>query len=120
MKAQIEGIGTYRLILDTGYHLDLEKCLYVPQCARNLVSVSMLDKLGFKFEIGNGVFSLCKNKYCYGSGALIEDLYRLILMLCLLDLCFLWNKLLVKNVVCITNVLLSYGIKDLVTYPRKE
>ena len=76
MKARIEGIGTYHLILDTGYHLDLEKCLYVPECARNLVSVAKLDKLGFKFEIGNGVFSLCKNKYCYGSGALIEDLYR--------------------------------------------
>ena len=76
MKARIEGIGTYRLILDTGYHLDLEKCLYVLECARSLVSVAKLDKLGFKFEIGNGVFSLCKNKYCYGSGALIEDLYR--------------------------------------------
>ena len=76
MKARIEGIGTYHLILDTSYHLDLEKCLYVPECARNLVSVAKLDKLGFKFEIGNGVFSLCKNKYCYGSGALIEDLYR--------------------------------------------
>lgn len=64
MKARIEGIGTYHLILDTSYHLDLEKCLYVPECARNLVSVAKLDKLGFKFEIGNGVFSLCKNKYC--------------------------------------------------------
>ncbi|KAK9128170.1 hypothetical protein Syun_016967 [Stephania yunnanensis] len=40
MKARIEGIGTYRLILDTGYFLDLEKCLYVPECSSNLVSVS--------------------------------------------------------------------------------
>lgn len=76
MKARIEGIGKYRLILATGYHLDLEKCLYVPECARNLVSVAKLDKLGFKFEIGSGVFSLCKNKYSYGSGTLLEDLYR--------------------------------------------
>ncbi|KAK9750981.1 hypothetical protein RND81_02G233800 [Saponaria officinalis] len=29
MKAQIEGIGTYRLILDTGCHIDLIDCLYV-------------------------------------------------------------------------------------------
>ena len=58
MKARIEGIGTYRLILDTGYRLDLEKCLYVPKCARNLVSVSRLDILGFDFRIGNKCFSL--------------------------------------------------------------
>ncbi|KAJ1412275.1 gag-polypeptide of LTR copia-type, partial [Sesbania bispinosa] len=45
MKARIEGIGTYRLILDTGCCLDLEKCLYVPGCARNLVSVAKLDCL---------------------------------------------------------------------------
>ena len=30
MKARMEGIGTYILILDTGCHLDLEKCLYAP------------------------------------------------------------------------------------------
>ena len=37
IKAQIEGIRTCRLILDTGCHLDLEKCLYVHECDRNLV-----------------------------------------------------------------------------------
>ncbi|WVZ07573.1 hypothetical protein V8G54_020919 [Vigna mungo] len=51
--AQIEGIGTYRLILDTGYCLNLEKCLYVPGCARNLISVAKLDCLGFNFKIEN-------------------------------------------------------------------
>ena len=50
MKARIEGIGTYRLILDTGYRLDLEKCLYVPEYARNIVSVSRLDILGFDWK----------------------------------------------------------------------
>ena len=46
MKARIEGVRTYRIVLDTGYCLDLEKCLYVPDCSRNLVSVSRLDVLG--------------------------------------------------------------------------
>ena len=63
MKARIEGIGTYRLIMDTGCHIDLEKCLYVPECARNLVSVGKLDCMGFKFNVGNGVFSIYKHKY---------------------------------------------------------
>jgi len=56
MKARIEGIWSYILILNTGYCLDLEKCLYVPSCARNLISVAKLDCLGFNFKIENVVF----------------------------------------------------------------
>ncbi|WVY90570.1 hypothetical protein V8G54_036084 [Vigna mungo] len=77
MKARIEGIGTYRLILDTGYCLNLEKCLYVPGCARNLISVAKLDCLGFNFKIENGIFHLYKLSYYYGSGTLMDGLYRL-------------------------------------------
>ena len=62
--------------MDTGCHLDLEKCLYVPKCARNLVSVGNLVNGGFNFKIGNGVFSLYKHKYYYGSGTLMDCLYR--------------------------------------------
>uniref|UniRef100_A0A2P2MWM4 Retrovirus-related Pol polyprotein from transposon TNT 1-94 n=1 Tax=Rhizophora mucronata TaxID=61149 RepID=A0A2P2MWM4_RHIMU len=76
MKARIEGIGTYRLILDTKCHLDLVKCLYVPECARNLVSVAKLDEVGFNLKIGNGAFSLYRHSYYYGSGTLVDDLYR--------------------------------------------
>ncbi|KAH0644888.1 hypothetical protein KY284_032772 [Solanum tuberosum] len=43
MKAQIEGIRTYRLILETGHHLDLLQTLYVPSVSRNLISLSRLD-----------------------------------------------------------------------------
>lgn len=76
MKARIEGIGTYRLILDTGHHVDLEGCLYVPECARNLVSISRLDNLGFDFKIGRGVFTLYRNDYLYGCGILFDSLYK--------------------------------------------
>ena len=60
MKALVEGIGTYRLVLDTGYHLDLYQTLYVPSVSMNLISVSKLDTIGFSFKIGNGCFSLFK------------------------------------------------------------
>ncbi|KAL8151243.1 LOW QUALITY PROTEIN: hypothetical protein V2J09_021051 [Rumex salicifolius] len=76
MKARIEGIGTYRLILDTGCHVDLEECLYVPECARNLVSISRLDNLEFNVKFGHGGFSLYRNNYFYGSGTLFDSLYR--------------------------------------------
>ena len=76
MKARIEGVGTYRIVLDTSYCLDLEKCLYVPDFSRNLVSVSRLDVLGFDFRIGHGCFSLYHGTNLYGTGSL-SDTYIL-------------------------------------------
>ena len=58
MKARIEGVGTYRIVLDTGYCLDLEKCLYVPDCSRNLVSVSRLDVEEFEDKNFRGTQTL--------------------------------------------------------------
>ncbi|KAE8656197.1 Detected protein of unknown function [Hibiscus syriacus] len=57
MKAIIEGVRTCRIVLDTSYCLNLEKCLYVPDCSRNLIYVSRLDVLGFDFRIGHGTTS---------------------------------------------------------------
>ena len=77
-KASIEGIGTYRLILDSGYHLDLPQTLYVPSLSRNLVSVSKLDVNGFSFKIEKGCFSLFnKDDSFISSGILVDGLYRL-------------------------------------------
>jgi hypothetical protein len=42
VKAPVEAIGTYRLILDTGNHLDLFETLYVPSVSRNLVKTGLL------------------------------------------------------------------------------
>ena len=53
MKAPIEGMGTYHLVLDTGCHLDLLQTLYVPSLSINIVYVSKLDVIGFTFKIGN-------------------------------------------------------------------
>lgn len=77
MKAPIEGIGTYRLVLDTGYHLDLPQTLYVPSITRNLVSLPKLDVLGFVIRFGDRCFSLFKNNVIVGSGILIDGLYKL-------------------------------------------
>lgn len=80
MKAQIEGIRTHRLILDTGCHLDLEKCLYVPDCARNLAYVGKLDDVCFYFNIGNSTYFLYRHKNYYGSSALMDGPYHFNLM----------------------------------------
>jgi len=77
MKTPIEGIGTYHLALDTGYHLDLYQTLYVLLVSRNLISLLKLDIVGISFKIGNGGFSLFKNVHLIGSGILSDGLYKL-------------------------------------------
>ena len=76
VKAPVEAIGTYRLILDTGHFLDLYQTLYVPSVSRNLVSISKLDVSGYNFKFGNGCFSLFKHNNFIGSGVLCDGLYR--------------------------------------------
>ncbi|TYK28192.1 Retrovirus-related Pol polyprotein from transposon TNT 1-94 [Cucumis melo var. makuwa] len=43
VKVPVEAVGTYRLTLDTGHHLDLFDTFYVPSISRNLISLSKLD-----------------------------------------------------------------------------
>ncbi|KAA0046843.1 Retrovirus-related Pol polyprotein from transposon TNT 1-94 [Cucumis melo var. makuwa] len=48
VKVPVEAVGTYRLTLDTGHHLDLFDTFYVPSFSRNLISLSKLDTSGRK------------------------------------------------------------------------
>ena len=73
----MEAIRTYRLILDTGYHLDLIDTFYVPNITRNLISLSKLDVVGYFFKFGNGCFDLFKRIFMIGSGTFYDDLYKL-------------------------------------------
>ena len=77
MKVPIEGISTYRLILDIGYHLDLLQIAYVPLIFRNLVFLLKLDVSEFNFRFGHGCFSLYKNTSFIDFGVLIDGLYKL-------------------------------------------
>ena len=76
-KVPVEAVGTYRLILDTGFYLDLMDTFYVPSISRNLVSLSKLDVVGYSFKFGNGCFSLYQRTYLIGFGTLFDGLYRL-------------------------------------------
>ena len=75
-KVPVKGIGTYRLVLDTGHYLDLFQTLYVPTFSCNLVSLPKLDVAGFVFKFGSGSFSLFKNSKLIGSGTLCDGLYE--------------------------------------------
>ena len=57
-KVPVEAVGTYRLILDTGYHLDLMDTFYGPSITRNLISLSKFDVVGYSLSLGM-VVSVC-------------------------------------------------------------
>ena len=56
---EVEAIGHFRLLLCTGFCLDLKYTFVVSSFRRNLVSVSYLDKLGYLWSFGNNVFLGC-------------------------------------------------------------
>nr|KYP31559.1 Retrovirus-related Pol polyprotein from transposon TNT 1-94 [Cajanus cajan] len=81
-KVTVEAIGTFRLQLKTGFHLDLFETFVVPSFRRNLISISSLDKFGFSCSFGNNKFRLYQNSNVVGSGSLIDNLYLLDVVSC--------------------------------------
>ena len=55
MRSHVEAVGTFRLVLKSGFVLDLENTVYVPSFSRNLVSIAKLIPFGFDFNF-TGVF----------------------------------------------------------------
>ena len=110
MKAKIEGIGTYYLVLDIGYHLDLFKTFYIPSISKNLVSLPKLDICDFDFIFGHDCFILFKNSKLINSGILVYGLYKL-----KLDDKFIESLHIITlklSIVCLMKVLLTCGISD--------
>lgn len=66
----VEAIGHFRLLLRTGFYLDLMDTFVVPSFRRNLVSVSALDKFGYSCSFGNNMFNLSMNSNIVGTGSL--------------------------------------------------
>ena len=49
--SHVDSIGTYNLVLDNVYVLDLERTFYMPSFSRNLIQVSRLVPLGYSFKL---------------------------------------------------------------------
>ena len=75
MPSAVEGVGTYRLVLHTGYVLNLDKTFYIPSFSKNLVSVSRLAPQGFDFQFKDVSFLIIKDSVPIGSGKLTDGLY---------------------------------------------
>lgn len=66
----VEAIGTFRLLLKTGFYLDLEEKLMLPLFRQNLVSIFVLDKSSYSCSFGNNKFSFFQNSNLIGTGSL--------------------------------------------------
>ena len=76
-KVAVKDISLFRLQLDSGCILDLEKTFVVPSFRRNLISISCLDKFGYCCSFRNGMVSLYLNSNVIGIGSLRDKLYKL-------------------------------------------
>ena len=57
-SVEVEAIGKFRLLLRTGFHLDLNEIFIVLSFRQNLFSISTLDKFSYSCSFGNNKFSL--------------------------------------------------------------
>jgi hypothetical protein len=70
--SQVEAIGTFRIILKSGYVLNLENVFFIPKFSRNLIYVSKLDDVGFGFWFINSTFSIFKGEQFIVGGIKID------------------------------------------------
>jgi GAG-pre-integrase domain len=76
---ELEAVGTLRLILKSGFILNLHDVVYIPSMIRNLISVSRLDACGFIFQFENNELRLYHNSKYISSRLLCDNLYKLCL-----------------------------------------
>ena len=76
---EVEAIGTFRLLLRTGFYLDLIETHVVLSLRQNFVSVPILDTSGYCCTFGNGKVILYQNSNLVGSSSLLcyDNLYLL-------------------------------------------
>ena len=63
-SARLEGIRTFRLLLNTGHFVDLMDTFIVPTFRRNVVSVTTLDRFGYTSTFKNIKFSIRDTEKC--------------------------------------------------------
>ena len=68
-------IGTINLAFENSSIIVLNNCLFVPDIIKNIISIPVLDREGFRFTIENGNCSIFKYSNFIYSGSLTNCLY---------------------------------------------
>jgi GAG-pre-integrase domain len=79
LEAEVETVGTLRLILKSVFILDLHDVVYIPSIFRNLIFISRLDAYNFMFQFENNELKLYHNSKYIGFELLCDNLYKLCL-----------------------------------------
>ncbi|KAL4200562.1 hypothetical protein AMTRI_Chr02g211790 [Amborella trichopoda] len=78
-SSEVIGMGTVELPLPNGRTLTLTDVFYCPDIGVNLISVSMLDKIGFETNFKGGVVTLKQNDAVLANAILEGEAYKLVL-----------------------------------------
>ena len=76
-KSKLIFLGVVRLQLNTLNFLNLQDVAYIPSIRRNLISVPILDRLGYSFLFRTGKVKLYRDSLLIGTGVLCGSLYIL-------------------------------------------
>jgi hypothetical protein len=79
LEAEVEVVGTLRLILKSDFILDLYDVIYISSMIRNLISISRLDVCGFMYQFENNELRLYHNSKYISFGLLCDNIYKLCL-----------------------------------------
>ena len=74
---KIVGIGSIKLRTHDGRFCTLNKVRHVPSMTKNLISVSLLDRRGFKYSGGDGVLNVYRGSDVILEGFMNGTLYLL-------------------------------------------
>nr|KAJ0189120.1 hypothetical protein LSAT_V11C800391190 [Lactuca sativa] len=76
--SSVTKIGVYSLLLNNGLMLDLNKCCYSPEMARNIISFHGLYKQGFSFSFDNknGAINVYYNDVFYFKAIPCDGVYE--------------------------------------------
>ncbi|KAL0288027.1 UNVERIFIED_CONTAM: hypothetical protein Sradi_7111000, partial [Sesamum radiatum] len=72
-----EAVGIVHLVVSDQVRIELKDCYYVPSMIKNIISISLLDNVGFELMINKNCFYLMKNGSSHLLGKLYNGLYIL-------------------------------------------
>ncbi|KAL0293215.1 UNVERIFIED_CONTAM: Transposon Ty2-OR2 Gag-Pol polyprotein [Sesamum radiatum] len=72
-----EAVGSLSLVVSDHVRIELKDCYFVPSMVKNIISISMLDRDGYKFLINKNYFYLVHEDLYHTLGTLVIGLYIL-------------------------------------------
>ncbi|KAL0292652.1 UNVERIFIED_CONTAM: hypothetical protein Sradi_6981600 [Sesamum radiatum] len=72
-----EAVGIVQLVVSDQVRIELKDCYYVPSMIKTIISILLLDNVGFEFMINKNYFYLMKNGSSHLLGKLYNGLYIL-------------------------------------------